>query len=517
MKSNQKAIEKRAEDSSVKLEKLLTEEKTLKARRQEDAQTLSGFERDLQVKERETARLREDQVRQAAVLERLDETIKSASQERGEVNEALTKDRAALAELGEEASQDEADKTDKLRAHLLEAREAHQDALRSYERFIQEQNSRKARLQAIGDERVNLQNRVIRSREQVKAYETRLEELKTREAEMTAQPQKFEENKQALLDEISAREKARDEAAAQLAKVESEVSETNKALREAESILGEAREARAAAHATLAGLKEQSESLADTIAEKFDLRPTELVNHLSQDPEKLSQDQLGKFRSERESLTRERDAIGPVNLRADQEMQELEAEVGTLLKEQAELMEAAQELRGAIQKINKEARERLLAAFEQINHHFKILFTRLFHGGQASLSLIDSDDPLGAGLEIFAQPPGKSLQSLSLLSGGEQTMASVALIFAMFLTNPSPICVLDEIDAPLDDSNVDRVCDLLEEIAERGLTRFLVITHHRLSMARMDRLYGVTMAEKGISQLVSVDLQQSFDFVKEAA
>ncbi|HRQ62157.1 MAG TPA: chromosome segregation protein SMC, partial [Alphaproteobacteria bacterium] len=167
--------------------------------------------------------------------------------------------------------------------------------------------------------------------------------------------------------------------------------------------------------------------------------------------------------------------------------------------------------------INKEARERLLHAFEQINIHFQSLFTRLFQGGQASLSLIDSEDPLGAGLEIFAQPPGKSLQSLSLLSGGEQTMTAIALIFAMFLTNPSPICVLDEIDAPLDDSNVDRVCDLLDEIAERGQTRFLIITHHRLSMARMDRLYGVTMAEKGISQLVSVDLQQSFDFVKEAA
>ena len=174
-------------------------------------------------------------------------------------------------------------------------------------------------------------------------------------------------------------------------------------------------------------------------------------------------------------------------------------------------------MRGGIAKINKEARERLLGAFEHVNAHFKSLFTRLFGGGQAHLALIDSEDPLGAGLEVFAQPPGKTLQSLSLLSGGEQTLASIALIFAMFLTNPSPICVLDEIDAPLDDANVDRVCDLLDDISERGLTRFLIITHHRLTMARMDRLYGVTMAEQGISQLVSVDLQQSFSFLQEAA
>ncbi len=180
-------------------------------------------------------------------------------------------------------------------------------------------------------------------------------------------------------------------------------------------------------------------------------------------------------------------------------------------------MQAIEELRSGIQKINVEARERLLAAFEHVNAHFQGLFVRLFGGGQAHLALVESDDPLNSGLEIFAQPPGKALQSLSLLSGGEQTMASIALIFAMFLTNPSPICVLDEIDAPLDDANVDRVCDLLEEIAERGETRFLVITHHRLTMARMHRLYGVTMAERGVSQLVSVDLQQSFDFLEEAA
>ena len=167
--------------------------------------------------------------------------------------------------------------------------------------------------------------------------------------------------------------------------------------------------------------------------------------------------------------------------------------------------------------LNVEARERLTKAFDQVNAHFQRLFAQLYGGGKAHLALIDSDDPLNSGLEIFAQPPGKSLQSLSLLSGGEQTLASIALIFGMFLTNPSPICVLDEVDAPLDDANVDRVCDLLDDIAKRGETRFLVITHHRLTMARMDRLFGVTMAERGVSQLVSVDLsQQELDFLEAA-
>ena len=187
-----------------------------------------------------------------------------------------------------------------------------------------------------------------------------------------------------------------------------------------------------------------------------------------------------------------------------------------VLTERNDLAEAVNELRGGINTLNKEARERLQTAFERVNEHFRDMFTRLFIGGKAHLALIESDDPLEAGLEIFAQPPGKALQSLSLLSGGEQTLTAVALIFAIFLTNPAPICVLDEVDAPLDDANVDRFCDMLDEFADRGETRFIVVTHHRLTMARMDRLYGVTMAERGVSQLVSVDMNQQFEFLEAA-
>jgi chromosome segregation protein len=196
-----------------------------------------------------------------------------------------------------------------------------------------------------------------------------------------------------------------------------------------------------------------------------------------------------------------------VNLRAEEELQELEAKHGGLAAERDDLVEAIKRLRQAIGSLNREGRERLLNAFGTVNEHFKRLFTTLFGGGTAELTLVDSDDPLEAGLEILARPPGKKPQSMSLLSGGEQALTATALIFAVFLTNPSPICVLDEVDAPLDDANVERYCDLLDEMARQTETRFVVITHNPITMARMNRLFGVTMAERGVSQLVSVNLE----------
>jgi chromosome segregation protein len=207
-----------------------------------------------------------------------------------------------------------------------------------------------------------------------------------------------------------------------------------------------------------------------------------------------------------ERLTAERERIGPVNLVAADELAKLEAEQGTSAAEQAELAEAVHRLRGSIGNLNREGRERLRAAFTEVDTHFRRLFTRLFEGGQAHLALIDSDDPLEAGLEIFAQPPGKRLQSLTLLSGGEQALTAIALIFALFLTNPAPICVLDEVDAPLDDANIDRFCDLLDAMVLETQTRYLIVTHNAVTMSRMHRLFGVTMVERGVSRLVSVDL-----------
>ncbi|MEZ5813449.1 MAG: chromosome segregation protein SMC [Alphaproteobacteria bacterium] len=462
------------------------------------------------------AALREEQARTAGEVNRLNDVIALSTQDIEDFEAALKADRGELAAYENASEDNKEEQLEALRGTLAEARSAHSEAIRAYDLYVQQQNTRNARMQAIGDERVNLQNRAIRARERIKELDERIQTLADKLQTLDQRPDDFEESKAKLLDNISALEKQRDDAAEKLAQVENEVTETGRALKEAESVLGEAREARAHSQALMSSMQEQKGALKLSIQEKFDMPPEALREHSAIDMDRELGD-LESLKGKKEKLIRERESIGAVNLRAEEEMSELEKEVGGLLHERNDLVQAIEELRSGIHKINTEARERLLAAFDHVNAHFQRLFVRLFGGGQAHLALIESDDPLNSGLEIFAQPPGKALQSLSLLSGGEQTMASIALIFAMFLTNPSPICVLDEIDAPLDDANVDRVCDLLEEIAERGETRFLIITHHRLTMARMHRLYGVTMAEKGVSQLVSVDLQQSFDFLEEAA
>ncbi|MCJ9761299.1 chromosome segregation protein SMC, partial [Agrobacterium sp. SHOUNA12C] len=210
---------------------------------------------------------------------------------------------------------------------------------------------------------------------------------------------------------------------------------------------------------------------------------------------------------ELERLRIERERLGAVNLRAEEESKELTERLQALIKERDDVIDAIRKLRGAIQSLNREGRERLIAAFDVVNAQFQRLFTHLFGGGTAELQLIESDDPLEAGLEILARPPGKKPQTMTLLSGGEQALTAMALIFAVFLTNPAPICVLDEVDAPLDDHNVERYCNLMDEMSASTETRFVVITHNPITMARMDRLFGVTMAEQGVSQLVSVDLQ----------
>jgi chromosome segregation protein len=214
------------------------------------------------------------------------------------------------------------------------------------------------------------------------------------------------------------------------------------------------------------------------------------------------------------ALERERDALGPVNLRAEEELAEGTGRLQTLLAERADLAGAIAKLRDGVDTLNAEGRDRLLTAFAAINTSFKALFETLFEGGEADLRLAESDDPLEAGLEIYACPPGKRLAALSLMSGGEQALTATALILAVFLSNPAPICVLDEVDAPLDDANVDRFCRLLDEMRRRTDTRFIAITHNPVTMSRMDRLYGVTMAERGVSQLVSVDLRQASAMVE---
>ena len=209
----------------------------------------------------------------------------------------------------------------------------------------------------------------------------------------------------------------------------------------------------------------------------------------------------------------ERDRLGSVNLRADEETKEYKLTIQKMEKDREDLVTAISKLRNSIGELNQKGRERLVEAFDKVNKKFNEVYTKLFSGGTAKLELVDSDDPLEAGLELLVSPPGKRLQSISLLSGGEQALTALSLIFAVFLTSPAPICVLDEVDAPLDDANVTRFCALLDELTKITDTRFVIITHHALTMSRMDRLYGVTMADKGISQIVSVDLQKAEELV----
>jgi chromosome segregation protein len=268
--------------------------------------------------------------------------------------------------------------------------------------------------------------------------------------------------------------------------------------------LAATREARAGAQARAEHQEARRTELSQASGERFQCPAVILPERIGFDSDTLAPAAEESTRHDR--LVADRDRLGPVNLVADTELAEMESARETNAAERDELYQAVNRLRGSIGSLNREGRQRLIAAFEAVDQHFRRLFTTLFAGGEAHLALIDSDDPLDAGLEIMAQPPGKKLGSLTLLSGGEQALTAVALIFALFLTNPAPICVLDEVDAPLDDANIERFCDMLQQMTRETETRYLVVTHSAVTMARMHRLFGVTMVERGISRLVSVDL-----------
>jgi chromosome segregation protein len=279
-------------------------------------------------------------------------------------------------------------------------------------------------------------------------------------------------------------------------------------LRAAEGALADIREERGRSEGAVAQADQSIEAVTERIRERLGCAPPQALDaaNLKEGAELPA---LEDIDTKLERLVRERDNMGPVNLRAERESEELGEQITTMESEREDLMGAISRFRQAINELNREGRQRLLASFDKVDEHFRTIFERLFGGGEAHLKLIESDDPLEAGLEIMASPPGKRLQAMSLLSGGEQALTALSLLFAVFMTNPAPICVLDEVDAPLDDANVDRFCSLLDAITQETKTRFLLITHHRMTMARMNRLFGVTMGEKGVSQLVSVDLQDA--------
>ena len=332
------------------------------------------------------------------------------------------------------------------------------------------------------------------------------EELK----KITNRPEEIAQKRGQLIETKGFAETERQYAADRLAEADNELKKYENKLRKAQNDLANVRESKGRTEATKELAESRLSELESESIEKYNCKPDSIITKLSisEDLETL-QNNFERNETRLERLKQQRDTLGVVNLRADLETKEIEQELERMNSEKTDLETAIKKMRESIEELNKEGRTRLLKAFDVVNNHFKDVFVQLFNGGKAHLELVDSDDPLEAGLEMMVSPPGKKLQSMSLLSGGEQALTAMSLIFAVFLTNPSPICVLDEVDAPLDDANVERFCNLLDDIADKTNTKFLIITHHALTMSRMDRLFGVTMAERGVSQIVSVDLKKA--------
>ena len=460
-------------------------------------------------------------------LSQAERKAKDHTKQLGALSEAATLNEEALAEArgAQSAAEKSLDdlapidglesKLEELQTGLDEARQTYTAAQAGLETLERERSLAANRLGAISDERVRLERRMTSSDDQIEALSDRVQEAREELETLQELPAQVAERRTKILDEVSAAEAKRNEAADDLARAETALQECDQALRQAQSALGEVRESRARVEARLEAARERRAEQVRQIRDLLDCAAEECfeIAGLKADaalpsPEEV-ETKLAKLKAERERL-------GGVNLRAEEEAETLETEITDLSSEREDLLEAITRLRQGISSLNREGRKRLLDAFDEVNGHFQSLFETLFGGGSAELQLIESDDPLESGLEILAKPPGKKPQVLTLLSGGEKALTALALIFAVFLTNPSPICVLDEVDAPLDDANVDRFCTLMEKMRDDTDTRFLIITHHPYTMSRVDRLFGVTMAERGISQLVSVDLAQAEEFRESA-
>lgn len=377
----------------------------------------------------------------------------------------------------------------------------------SHDELRREGEARTKRAQEVTKELSGWRHRLDSAKQRIEELAERREASQEELEEANAVPEEIAEKRDELNEAISEAEARKSAGTEALIAAEAELREAVHKERECERLASEAREARARSEARSDAAKDAVTQAAGRIIEAQQITPQALLEKLGVSPDEMPPSE--SLEADVDRYKRQRDALGAVNLRAEEDARGVQNEHDTLVAEKLDLEGAVKTLRDGIASLNREGRERLLTAFEQVNNSFAMLFTHLFGGGEANLVMVESDDPLDAGLEIMCQPPGKKLSTLSLLSGGEQTLTAMALIFAVFLSNPAPICVLDEVDAPLDDANVTRFCDLLDEMCRQTDTRFLIITHHAVTMARMDRLFGVTMQEKGVSQLVSVDLKKA--------
>ena len=375
-----------------------------------------------------------------------------------------------------------------------------------------ESTKRKERINNIDTEIESWRNLLVNSEKMIVQLGGRKEKLNVRLSELEKKPNLNAEKKGQISENLRISEKEKESNETKMNNFESQLEENRSKLNEIKENSITVREKRASANATIVGLNKRKSDLIERVESELNIQENNLLEfsnlEMAEDfPDTVTQEEL------LDKKKRDRDNLGSVNLRADEETGKYKDEITKMEKDREDIVSAITKLKDSINELNQKGRERLLDAFDKVSRKFNEVYKKLFNGGNAKLELVDSDDPLDAGLDLLVSPPGKRLQSITLLSGGEQALTALSLIFAVFLTNPAPICVLDEVDAPLDDANVTRFCNLLEELTRITTTKFIIVTHHALTMSKMDRLYGVTMPEKGISQLVSVDLQKAESLV----
>jgi chromosome segregation protein len=443
----------------------------------------------------------------AARLAALEEQATRLEADGAEAAVALRRAREAVAGLADPAAARAA--MERARTALGAARNRETAARADREALARAAGGRAQRVRTLTDERQQWTLRAADARGRVTDLAARAEEVRASLAALQAEPGRLAARRAAAMTGMEQAEAAHRVEADALLRSETAAAAAERAARAAEAALAASREAVIRAEGEHGQAEQAMAAIAERILDRLGASPA-----LPDPPADLGAEGEDRARRRLERLLREREEMGPVNLRAEVEAEDVAAQIGLIVHEREELATAIAKLRGSIGHLNREGRERLSQVFAEVDRNFQALFARNFGGGKAHLALVGSDDPLLAGLEIYAQPPGKKLAALSLLSGGEQALTALSLIFAVFRCNPAPICVLDEVDAPLDDANVDRFCGLLDDMVRETGTRFLVVTHHHLTMARMDRLYGVTMQERGISRLLSVDLRQAADMVE---
>ena len=396
--------------------------------------------------------------------------------------------------------------------NIKKLQEIYADSYSKNENLKKDSIKRKERINTIENEINSWKSLLVNSEKKINELNERKKSLNQKLDELDKQPQTQAEKKGKISENLRISENEKKENEVLIDQIDNQINNFRNELNTTKESSIEIRERKASSSATIEGLDKRRNDLLDRIDTDLNLNEESLLgfSNLEKEdefPDAVTQEEL------LDAKKREREKLGSVNLRADEETSKYEVEIKKMENDRRDLVEAISKLKVSISELNQKGRERLLEAFEKVNRKFNEVYTKLFNGGSAKLELVDSDDPLEAGLELLVSPPGKRLQSITLLSGGEQALTALSLIFAVFLTNPAPICVLDEVDAPLDDANVTRFCNLLEELTKITQTRFVIVTHHALTMSKMNKLYGVTMPEKGISQLVAVDLQKAESMV----